>query len=389
MDNVVYKTNSSTREEIFSHLTVCSSDFIPALEEYVDLNVYSLKIFENAYRAEAYKGKELIGLAAFYHGGSSAEHFISNVSVLPGYRGNKVASNLLKLCLSKCKTGKVKLEVHKSNVKAIRFYKKNHFRKIGENNGRLFMEMNIGRNYDQEIKDVEGRKYAYNFDLDVMHDYMMESFKKFFKEGNCLEIGSFKGDFTKKLLFCFDHVTCVEASDEAGSFAKTHLGDCVDIFKSDIETVDLRGKFDNIVMTHVLEHVDDPVFVLGRVREEWLSEKGRLFLVCPNANALSRQIAVKMGIISHSEAVTKDEAKHGHKRTYTMDTLESDVMASGLEVKDRSGIFFKALANFQWDKVLKEGIVSREYLDGCYKLGQKYPDLCASIFLLCEKKVTS
>jgi len=51
----------------------------------------------------------------------------------------------------------------------------------------------------------------------------------------------------------------------------------------------------------------------------------------------------------------------------------------------RTGIFFKALANFQWDKLLNTDIISKEYLEGCYALGQQYPDLCSSIFLLCEK----
>jgi hypothetical protein len=35
--------------------------------------------------------------------------------------------------------------------------------------------------------------------------------------------------------------------------------------------------------------------------------------------------------------------------------------------------------------LLKTDIISKEYLEGCYKLGQRYPDLCSSIFLLCEK----
>jgi len=60
-------------------------------------------------------------------------------------------------------------------------------------------------------------------------------------------------------------------------------------------------------------------------------------------------------------------------------------VAAGLRVVSRTGIFFKALANFQWDRLLETDIVSKEYLDGCYMLGQQYPDLCASIFLLCER----
>ena len=92
-----------------------------------------------------------------------------------------------------------------------------------------------------------------------------------------------------------------------------------------------------------------------------------------------------MGLISHNTAVTKDEAAHGHRITYTLDTLERDASAAGLRVVQRSGIFFKALANFQWDRLLETDIISDGYLEGCYKLGQQYPDLCASIFLLCEK----
>lgn len=92
-----------------------------------------------------------------------------------------------------------------------------------------------------------------------------------------------------------------------------------------------------------------------------------------------------MGLISHNSAVTPAEAEHGLCRTYTLDTLERDAEAEGLKVVHRSGIFFKALANFQWDRLLKTDIISPEYLEGCNQLGQQYPDLCSSIFLLCEK----
>jgi 2-polyprenyl-3-methyl-5-hydroxy-6-metoxy-1,4-benzoquinol methylase len=151
------------------------------------------------------------------------------------------------------------------------------------------------------------------------------------------------------------------------------------------ETVSLPKQYDNIVLTHVLEHLDNPVDLLKRVNNEWLSDKGRLLLVCPNANAPSRQIAVKMGLISHNAAVTPAEADHGHRITYSLDTLERDAKAAGLNVIHRSGIFFKALANFQWDKLLQTDIISKEYLNGCYALGQQYPDLCSSVFLVCEK----
>lgn len=246
-------------------------------------------------------------------------------------------------------------------------------------------KMMIERDFNAELKDNSGRKYAYSFDLDVMHPYMIKSFEPFLRTGNLLELGSYQGAFTKRLKEHFSQVTCIEASDEAILIAKQVVGNDVKIINTLFETAELFENYDNIVMTHVLEHLDNPVLVLKRINDEWLSNTGRFFLVCPNANAPSRQIAVKMGLISHNSAVTPAEEKHGHRITYTLDTLERDAKAAGLKVIHRSGIFFKALANFQWDMLLKTDIISPEYLDGCYELGHQYPDLCSSIFLVCEK----
>lgn len=240
------------------------------------------------------------------------------------------------------------------------------------------------RDFNAEFRDSAARKYAYGFDFDVMHPLMMRTFEPFFVPGNALELGSHKGHFSRRLQARFADLTCVEASDVAIDEARAGVGGDVKFVNAPFETAQLAGRFDNIVMTHVLEHVENPVAVLERVAGEWLAERGRFFLVCPNANAPSRQIAVKMGLISHNTAVTPAEAEHGHFRTYTLDTLERDAVAAGLRVVFRSGIFFKALANFQWDRLLATDIISDDYLEGCYKLGQEYPDLCSSIFLLCE-----
>jgi len=241
------------------------------------------------------------------------------------------------------------------------------------------------RDYNKEIKDAVDHQYAYGFDFDVMHPFMIRAFTPFFKNGNLLELGSFKGDFTRRLQAHFQDITCAEASDVATSEARAKLGNEINYINSTFENVELTKRYDNIVLTHVLEHIDDPVSVLRRINDEWLSDDGRFFLVCPNANAPSRQIAVKMGLIANNAAVTEAEALHGHRCTYSLDTLERDAVAAGLNVVHRSGIFFKALANFQWDRLLQTDIISPAYLEGCYQLGQHYPDLCSSIFLMCEK----
>ncbi|MFJ7970441.1 class I SAM-dependent methyltransferase [Psychrobacillus sp. NPDC096389] len=244
----------------------------------------------------------------------------------------------------------------------------------------------INRDYNNELNDNMERKYIYNFDQDVMHRFMIEAFKPFFISGNSLELGSYKGIFTKRLTPFFEDITCVEASSIAIEEAKNNLSSFTNIkyITSKFEKLEVDRKYDNIILTHVLEHIDNPVELLKKIREQWLSENGRLFIVCPNANAASRQIAVKMGIIDNTRAVTKAEFEHGHRITYTFDTLERDVSLSGLNVVHKTGIFFKALANFQWDQLMQTDIITDEYLVGCYKLGLEHPNLCSSIFFVCE-----
>jgi len=388
MNNIGYRINNSTLEDIKKHLYSCSNSFIPSLESYVDISKYSQKIFDFGIKFEAYKDNNLIGLIALYVDNQEKTSFITNVSVDPNFQGNKVAENLLLSCVGYLKENnylEVTLHVNKNNTKAINFYKKHNFKEKNNIKNNLLMELQIQRNYNQELKDTSDHKYAYNFDFDVMHHYMIESFKPFFKKDDVLELGSFKGDFTKLLLPYFNDITCVEASDEAIKIAQQNLEGNITYYNSLFENTVLPKKYNNIILTHVLEHIDNPVALLKKVKDEWLSENGNLFIVCPNANAPSRQIAVKMGLISHNSSITPSEAEHGHRITYTLDTLERDASLGGLNTIHRSGIFFKALANFQWDRLLQTDIISKEYLDGCYKLGQQYPDLCSSIMLICKK----
>jgi 2-polyprenyl-3-methyl-5-hydroxy-6-metoxy-1,4-benzoquinol methylase len=161
-------------------------------------------------------------------------------------------------------------------------------------------------------------------------------------------------------------------------------GQSVRFLTGAFESVELHGEFDAVFLINALEHVDDPVRVLTRVRK-WLSDIGRLFVLVPNANAPSRQIAVKMGLIPCNQAVTEPEHAHGHRRTYAFDTLERDLREARLTTEHRGGIIFKALANYQMDQAFQAGIITPAYVDGCYQLGLQYPDLCASIYAICRR----
>lgn len=239
------------------------------------------------------------------------------------------------------------------------------------------------RDLDAEHGDLPERKYAYEFDY-ILRGYLLRALEPHLAGKRALELGCYQGEFTKLLLERYESVTVVEGSADLVETARHNTGGRARFLHAMFEEVELAEQFDSIFLVHTLEHLDDPLRVLRRIRG-WLSESGRLFVVVPNANAASRQIAVRMGLIAHNSAVTEGERAHGHRCTYSLDTLERDALAAGLSVHSRGGVIFKPLANFQIDRALEAGIIDHAFLEGCYRLGMVYPDLCASIYLVCGR----
>lgn len=223
----------------------------------------------------------------------------------------------------------------------------------------------------------------YKFDR-LMRGYMLRALDPHLVKGRALELGCFNGEFTRLIAGLYDDLTVVDASTEFLEVTRQRVRAGVRFVNALFEDFEPAGRFDAIFALHILEHLDDPVAVLRRARERLLSPHGRIYMVVPNGNAPSRQIAVKMGLLSHNAALSEADLKHGHRRTYTFDTLERDAKAAGLRVVQRGGVFFKALANFQFERLIGGDVISDDYLEGCYQLGWEYPNLCASIFLVCE-----
>ncbi len=224
------------------------------------------------------------------------------------------------------------------------------------------------------------------FDI-KMRDYMMRTIKPYLVEGNCLQVGCSHGDQTSLLADYFDDITVVEAAKEFIEWTEKRTrekGVNVHFVQSMIETYESDRLFDNIIFTHVLEHVVHPVAVLEKLGS-LLSPNGRLFTIVPNGQAASRQIAVKMGVLSHLEALSDADINGGHKRVYFSDTLIRDCKSANLSVVHSGGIFFKPLANFQFDKLIGGPLISDAFMEGCFELGRELPTLSASIFTICER----
>ncbi len=242
------------------------------------------------------------------------------------------------------------------------------------------------RDLNSEFQDTDDRKYAYEFDYIHRH-FMMKGLEHLFTGSDALEMGCYHGEFSKLLLDRFAHLTIVEGASDLVAITEenlsSHSNQNFAIHNAYFEDVELSKQYDAIFLVHTLEHLDHPTVVLQRM-QSWLKPTGKIFIVVPNANAASRQIAVAMNLIEHNQSVTEGEYKHGHRKTYALDTLVDEVRAAGLTPLAQGGILFKGLANFQMDRALESGIIDLAYLEGCYHLGHRYPDLCASVYVVCQ-----
>jgi ribosomal protein S18 acetylase RimI-like enzyme len=139
---IEYVQDRSSLDQVLFHLLKVDTAFKPSLSERVELKSYATKLYLKAVRFEAFHTNKLVGLLAVYINESSKDAFITNVSVLPEYQKNGIASNLLSKMethLIKKKAESVDLEVFDSNYLAAQLYIKFGFYKVRDQNGVLTM----------------------------------------------------------------------------------------------------------------------------------------------------------------------------------------------------------------------------------------------------------
>ena len=104
-------------------------------------------------------------------------------------------------------------------------------------------------------------------------EYCGEIFRRYMKpQGNVLELGPAEGIMTDVLYPYFKDYTIVDGADFfVESIIKRHpqINGIASLFEDFIPT----RKYDNIVLGHVLEHVENPVKILKLV-SSWLPVKG-------------------------------------------------------------------------------------------------------------------
>ena len=207
--------------------------------------------------------------------------------------------------------------------------------------------------------------------------YSYRIFDRYILPGEILELGPAEGVMTELLAQRNQDMTLVEG---AGSFCedlKKRFPDA-NVVHSLFEDFKTDKKFENIILGHVLEHVDDPVATLKCARQ-WLAPNGRILTAVPNARSIHRQAAVIMGLLPFEEAMNENDIHHGHRRIFNPETFRNAFYQSELDIEVFGGYWLKPVSNKQIEESW-----TPQMLDAFMKLGERYPDIAGEIFVVAQ-----
>lgn len=237
------------------------------------------------------------------------------------------------------------------------------------------IEMN-GKEICHDI-DVYNKNDRYELDNSIMAHYYPHRIMEIVdnRHLNCLGLGIGNGYATEIFSQFFKQHIVLEG-DKAiiDRFEKEFPDIEIKIIETYFEDWETEEKFDVIVMGCILEHVDNPNMILRKYKQ-FLSPGGRIFITVPNAEALNRRVGKSAGLLKDLYQLSEHDIKLGHKRYYTLASLEKEVEEAGLTLVRKEGIFLKAITTAQIQKLN----FSREIINGFLEVGRDYPELCLAL----------
>ncbi len=251
------------------------------------------------------------------------------------------------------------------------------------------METHVSEPIEKELEFLERVAGTYRTEVStqdrLMRKYSLRVLAPYLNpEASILELGCSDGWLTEQLSGKARRVVSVEGSRTFADKLRSHRLPNVEVVDGLFETFHTEERFDLVVASYILEHVIDARAII-RHTSRFLKDGGIFYGLVPNANALSRQIAVAMGYLKSPYELTENDHHHGHRRVYDIGSLRRDFEECGLEVAESGGLVLKILADFQLDQLYDSGFLKEEHAEAFFALGKEHPDLCGSLYCFGRK----
>jgi len=226
---------------------------------------------------------------------------------------------------------------------------------------------------DKEIKNSDNSQWRGHLFTKFLE---FKAVAKFFCGENVLELGSAEHHLTTKIFSKWSKnlvvVDKIDTFNEKFENCKIIIDDWFN-FNSD-------EKFSDIVFIHGLEHIDDGIELLKRLKS-FLNENGRIHIIVPNALSLHRLLGVEMGFLDYPHSFTEADIKAEHKKVYDVFKLKSEIKLAGLYPFYVEGIQLKALT----DSFIYE-YLGEEYVKAANNINYLLTEYCSEIYILATKE---
>lgn len=197
------------------------------------------------------------------------------------------------------------------------------------------------------------------------------------KGDSLLELGVGHGYSTSRFSKHFKRHVVIDGSPEIIQQFQSNFPDCnASIVESYFETFETSERFDVIVMGFILEHVDDPEFILSRYKK-FLKPNGAIYLTVPNAEALNKRLGHEAGLLPSLFQLGEGDKALGHQRLFSVQTLKDLIQKCGYRCDQLEGIFLKPITT----KQIQTLELSEAILQGMMTVGVDYPELCVALFM--------
>lgn len=206
-------------------------------------------------------------------------------------------------------------------------------------------------------------------------EYSFRIFARHVRGATILELGPAEGIMTALLAQLGKQMTLVDGALKFCEDLRRRYPQAT-VVHSLFEEFQPKERFDNIVLGHVLEHVEDAVAILKLVKS-WLKPDGRVLAAVPNARSLHRQAAVMMGLLPFEEAMNEMDRHHGHRRVFNPETYRHAFLQAGLHIEIFGGYWMKPVSNRQIEETW-----TPEMLEAFMQLGERYPDIAGEIYVV-------
>jgi 2-polyprenyl-3-methyl-5-hydroxy-6-metoxy-1,4-benzoquinol methylase len=227
----------------------------------------------------------------------------------------------------------------------------------------------------EKLEKVANNSLYTTFTNSATIEHSFKIFKRFLKPGKILELGPAEGLMTVHLNELDASLTVIEGSNVFARELKCKFP-TINVINELFENATLDAKFDNIILGHVLEHVDNPLLILELIKK-WLNPGGIVLCAVPNARSIHRQAAVEMNMLKSIFSMSDKDVHHGHLRIYTPELLREDFIEAGYNIIHTGGYWLKPISDKQIEQQW-----NIEMLEAFMRLGEFYPDIAGEIYLI-------